>query len=185
VLKCRISAKKRYIFSLGSYHESNDPPYPPPASHHSADTAATATARKRRRQDDANSTRGGGRCGWRSSFIVLTIICITVRTDAITIVRCVAKHKSVLNQNTFVFDWQNTFVFCKTHLCFQSVGPFVAYTFGRTLIFLKNEIGFSNISDFKKIWNRAKTFFLCAFSIAPPPPLIHCLPGGNKILPLC
>ena len=36
--------------------------------------------------------------------------------------------------------------------------------------FLKIEMSFSNIGDFKKIWNCTKTIFLCALCIAPPPP---------------
>jgi len=120
------------------------------------------------RQHGADSGRGGGGCGWRSSFIELSnIICMTVRTDVITIVRRMAKHKSVSIQTKNVF-WlakhicvlQNTFLFCKTHLCFQSVGPVCQIHFRKDTNYLKNEIGFSNIGDFKKIWNRAKTIFL-------------------------
>ncbi len=59
--------------------------------------------RRRLRQHGADSGRGGGRCGRRSSFILLTMICMTVCTDVITIVRRMTKHKSVLIQNTNVF----------------------------------------------------------------------------------
>ena len=66
-----------------------------------------------------------------------------------------------------MFEWQNTFVFCKTlflfcktHLCFQSVGPVCQKHFRKDTNYLKNEIGFSNIGDFKKNWNRAKTICL-------------------------
>jgi hypothetical protein len=65
------------------------------------------------------------------------------------------------------FDSKHFYVLIgKTHLCFAKHicvfnlwGLFVEYTFGRTLFFLKNEIGFSNIGDLKKIWNRVKTIF--------------------------
>ncbi len=83
-----------------------------------------------------------------SSFIVLTNNCMTVRTDVITIVRCMAKHISVLIQNTNVFCLakyicvlQKTFLFCKTHLCFQSVGP-VCWT-----LQFRNDTNFSQKRD--------------------------------------
>ena len=116
------------------------------------------------RQYGTDSGRGGGRCGRRSSFIVLTIICITVRMDAVTIVRRMAKHKCVL-QNTYVF-FKTHLVFCKTHLCFQSMGPVCGIHFRKDANYLKNEISFSNIGDFKKIWKRAKTFFLVRIPVS-------------------
>jgi hypothetical protein len=75
------------------------------------------------------------------------------------------------------FVWQNTFVFCNTHFCFAKHiyvfnlwGLFVElYTFGMTLIFLKNEIGFSNKGDFKKIWNLTQTMILVRIQYCPPP----------------
>ena len=49
-----------------------------------------------------------------------------ILADVITIVWRVAKHKSVLRQNTFKTLLKSVVpkqeVFCKTHLCFQSVG---------------------------------------------------------------
>ena len=79
--------------------------------------------------------------------------------------RTMAKHKSVLWQNTFkqllksVLPKQK--VFWQNRKCFQSVGIF------------------SNIGDSKKIlWNCAKTFFLCVFSspsLFPPNPVFSIL----------
>jgi hypothetical protein len=66
--------------------------------------------------------------------------------------------KSVLfRQNTFksVLNCQNTF---------KNVFNLLD-TFGRTLIFSK--MRFSNIGDFKKIWNHTKIFFLVRPRIAP------------------
>ena len=63
-----------------------------------------------------------------------------------------SKHKICVLQNTCVYSK-------KTHLCFQSVGPVCGMHFWMDTNFLKNKIGLFNISDFEKIWNRAKTFF--------------------------
>ena len=65
------------------------------------------------------------------------------------------KTQKCLNQNT-------KFVFCKKHLCipkFSICGASLLNTILENTSFLKNEIGLSNIGDFEKIWNRAKTIF--------------------------
>ena len=93
-----------------------------------------------------------------------------------------SKHKCVSICKTHLcFDWQNTFLFCKTHLCFQSVGPVCRIHLRKDTNYLKNEIGFSNIGDFKKIWNRAKT--ICCPPPFPPP--IQCLPEVNSCALFC
>jgi len=83
-----------------------------------------------------------------------------------------AKHKSVLRQNTFKTLLKSVLpkqkVICKTHMCFQSVGPVCWKHFWKDTNFLKHEKGISNIGDFKKIWNRAKIFFGRP-SVLPPP----------------
>ena len=62
-----------------------------------------------------------------------------VRTDVITIVRRMAKHTSVLRQNTSKtllkkgFACQNRKCFGKTESDFNLLGLFVENTFGRTL----------------------------------------------------
>jgi hypothetical protein len=74
-----------------------------------------------------------------------------------------AKHfESVLDfQNTFesVLLWQNTF---EIYL----LGQFISI--GEKLFQRYTLKSFFVIGDCKKIWNRAKIFFLCALSIAPP-----------------
>ena len=67
---------------------------------------------------------------------------------------CFAEHICVF-QNTFSF-LQNTFVFSIYGACLSNTLSEGHY--------LKNEIGFSNI--FKKIWKRAKTFFLVRIPVS-------------------
>ncbi len=90
-----------------------------------------------------------------------------------------AKHKSVLReqaqqtnlksvlpkQNTFksVLNCLNTF-----ESVFNLLGLFVKHTFGEKLFQCYIQKSFLVIRDFKKIWNRAKIFFWCTLSIAPP-----------------
>jgi len=92
-----------------------------------------------------------------------------IHTDVITNVRRMAKHKSVLRKNTFKTLLKSVLpkqkVFWQNRKCFQSVGAI----FRKDTNFFKNEIGFSNIGDFKKIWNRAKTIFLVHVQYCPPP----------------
>ena len=76
--------------------------------------------------------------------------------------KCVLIGKTHLCFAKHIFVLQNTFVF------FLSVGHVCQIHFRKDTKNLKNEIGFFNIGDFKKIWNHAKTIFLCEFSIAPP-----------------
>ena len=117
---------------------------------------------------------------------------MTVRTDVITIVRRMAKHISVLIQNKNVFCLakyicvlQYTFLFCKTHLCFQSVGPVCWKHFWKDTNYLKNEIGISNIGNLKKIWNCAQTLSLvriqyCHPPFLPPNPVSSCRCIANQ-----
>ena len=88
----------------------------------------------------------------------------------ITIVRRMPKHKSVLREQAqqinfkSVLNCQNTFksvfnllgLFVQTHFWIEIFQRYIQKSF---LVL---------IGDFKKIWNRAKIFFWCALSIAPP-----------------
>ena len=49
------------------------------------------------------------------------------------------------------------------------MGPVCRTHFRKDTNCLKKEIGFSNIGDLKKIWNRAKTLFLVRIQYSPPP----------------
>ncbi len=72
-------------------------------------------------------------------------------------------------QNTLLSVLPKHSVFFQNTLCFQSVGAiFCSKHFPKDTNFLKNEIGFSNIGDFKKIWNRAIFFFLVRVQHFPP-----------------
>ena len=101
-----------------------------------------------------------------------------------------AKHKSVLReqaqqinfksvlpkQTTFksVLNCQNTF-----KSVFNLLGLCVEHTFGEKLFQRYIQKSFLVNGDFKKIWNRAKIFFLCALSIDPPFFQSRCLPEGD------
>ena len=89
--------------------------------------------------------------------------------------KCVLIGKTHLCFAKHIFVLQNTFVF------FLSVGHVCQIHFRKDTKNLKNEIGFFNIGDFKKIWNHAKTIF-CASSVLPPPIFpIQCLAGMDGV----
>jgi hypothetical protein len=79
-------------------------------------------------------------------------------------------------QTTFksVLNCQNTF-----KSVFNLLGLFVEHTFGEKLFQRYIQKSFLVNGDFKKIWNRAKIFFLCALSIDPPFFQSRCLPEGD------
>ena len=93
-----------------------------------------------------------------------------VLTYVITIVRLMAKHKSVLRQNTFKTLLKSVLpkqkVFWKNSKCFQFVGTICWKHFRNDTNFLKNEIGFSNIGDLKN--RESCQFFFVRHQYCPP-----------------
>ena len=82
----------------------------------------------------------------------------------IAIVRRMAKHKSVLRQNTFKTLLKSVLpkqkVFCKTHLCFQSVGHVCWISFWKDRWFQEN---------MESRQNHFFSVFFSARSVCPPP----------------
>jgi hypothetical protein len=107
------------------------------------------------------------------------VICIPVSYSVITIDRRIVNTLYVLAKNNIF--WQTIKCFGKTlkffgktwsflvkHIVFSSGGPVCWVHFWKDTNFLKNEISFTNMGYFKKIWNRTKSIFSCA-SVLPPP----------------
>jgi hypothetical protein len=99
-----------------------------------------------------------------------TLIGVKLLTNSFGLSKIQFKTQMCLNGKTHLCFAKHFFCFAKRIYVFNLWGLFVElYTFGMTLIFLKNEIGFSNKGDFKKIWNLTQTMILVRIQYCPPP----------------